>query len=180
MTTTLARPPGAAIDADVALEQLYAEHWRGLVRLSMLLVRDQGTAEECVQDAFVAMHGRWDRLRDPAKALPYLRQAVVNRSRDALRHRKVVDLHARRTRLQDEPSAEGPALQHARRDLVLGALAQLPERQREVLALRHYLDLSEAEIAHTLGISKGAVKSHASRGSATLRALLADSLEDLS
>jgi RNA polymerase sigma factor (sigma-70 family) len=53
---------------------------------------------------------------------------------------------------------------------VLDALRALPERQREVLALRYYLDLSEAEIAETLGISKGAVKTHASRGAATLRA----------
>ena len=79
------------LDADTALEQLYAAHWRGLVRLAVLLLRDQGAAEEVVQDAFVAMHGRWSRLRDPDKALAYLRQAVVNRSRSALRHRGVVE-----------------------------------------------------------------------------------------
>jgi hypothetical protein len=83
----------AGLGADDAVEQLYAAHWRQLVRLSVLLVRDTGTAEEIVQDAFVAMHGRWSRLRDPEKALAYLRQAVVNRSRSALRHRKVVDRH---------------------------------------------------------------------------------------
>ena len=77
-------------DADTALEQLYAAHWRSLVRLSVLLVRDQATAEEVVQDAFVAVHGRWSRLRDHDRALAYLRQAVVNRSRSALRHRGVV------------------------------------------------------------------------------------------
>ena len=76
----------AAWTADEALEQLYAAHWRRLVRLSVLLVRDQATAEEVVQDAFVAVHGRWSRLRDPDKALAYLRQAVVNRSRSPLRH----------------------------------------------------------------------------------------------
>jgi RNA polymerase sigma factor (sigma-70 family) len=61
---------------------------------------------------------------------------------------------------------------------VLDAMRALPERQREVLALRYYLDLSEAEIAEALGISRGAVKSHASRGSATLRGLLADHWND--
>jgi len=71
--------------ADEALEQMYAAHWRQLVRLSVLLVRDVGTAEEIVQDAFVAVHGRWARLRDPDKALAYLRQAVVNRSRSGTR-----------------------------------------------------------------------------------------------
>lgn len=68
------------VDADVAVEQLYAAHWRQLVRLSALLVHDQQAAEDVVQDAFVAMHGKWSRLRDPEKALAYLRQAVVNRS----------------------------------------------------------------------------------------------------
>ncbi|MDQ4053583.1 MAG: SigE family RNA polymerase sigma factor, partial [Actinomycetota bacterium] len=70
--------------ADEAIEQLYAAHWAQLVRLSVLLVRDTGTAEEVVQDAFVAVHGRWHKLREPDKALAYLRQAVVNRSRSAL------------------------------------------------------------------------------------------------
>ena len=59
------------------------------------------------------------------------------------------------------------------------ALRGLPRRQREVIALRYYLDLSEADIAETLGISTGAVKSHASRGSAALRERLAEQLEDL-
>lgn len=167
----MTEPPGW--DADAAVEALYAAHWRQLVRLSVLLVRDTGVAEEVVQDAFVTMHGRWRRLRDPDKALAYLRQTVVNRSRSVLRHRGVVDRHAARERLPEPlPSAEGPALVHDRRERVLDALRTLPERQREVLALRYYLDLSEADIASTLGISRGAVKSHASRGSAALRALL--------
>ena len=83
--TALAVRPSETWDADAALEQLYAAHWRSLVRLSVLLLRDQGAAEEVVQDAFVAMHGRWSRLRDPDKALAYLRQTVVNRSRSAPR-----------------------------------------------------------------------------------------------
>ena len=132
----------------------------------VLLVRDVGTAEEVVQDAFVAMHGRWARLRDPDKALAYLRQAVVNRSRSALRHRAVVARHAARERARADrarrrrrrrwpPPAATPCSTRCGR---------CPRRQREVLALRYYLDLSEAEIAETLGISRGAVKSHASRG----------------
>jgi RNA polymerase sigma-70 factor (sigma-E family) len=168
-------------DADTALEQLYAAHWRRLVRLSVLLVRDVGTAEEIVQDAFVAVHGRWSGLRDHDLALAYLRQAVVNRSRSALRHRGVVQRHAAR---EPEPAqgapADAPTLVAARREAVLAALRELPQRQREVLALRYYLDLSEAEIAETLRISRGAVKSHASRGSATLRTLLDAYWEDRS
>ena len=117
----------------------------------------------------------------PDKALAYLRQAVVNRSRSALRHRGVVGRHrhAPRGRCPTPPGADEAALAADRRDAVLDAMRELPDRQREVLALRYYLDLSEAEIADALGISRGAVKSHASRGSAALRAA-ADYLEDRS
>ena len=168
-------------DADAAVEHLYAAHWRQLVRLSTLLVRDAGTAEEVVQDAFVAMHGRWAGLREPDLALAYLRQAVVNRSRSVLRHRAVVGRHAARERvLETTPGSDHPTLEEARRSDVLDAMRALPQRQREVLALRYYLDLSETEIADTLGISRGAVKSHASRGAAALRARLGSYLEDRS
>ncbi len=174
--------PGSALwDADTALEQLYAAHWRQLVRLSVLLVRDQGAAEEIVQDAFVAVHDRWSRLRDHDLALAYLRQTVVNRSRSTLRHRAVVSRHLSRSAPPaTAPGADAPTLATDRRDAVLDALRSLPARQREVLALRYYLDLSEAEIATTLGISRGAVKSHASRGAAALRTLLGAYLEDRS
>ena len=164
--------------ADEAIEQLYAAHWAQLVRLSVLLVRDTGTAEEVVQDAFVAVHARWHKLREPDKALAYLRQAVVNRSRSALRHRAVVSRHAaRETDPHPLPGADERALDAHRRGAVLDALRALPRRQREVLALRYYLDLSESEIADTLGISRGSVKAHASRGSAALRHLLGDLLD---
>lgn len=159
--------------ADDALERLYAAHWRRLVRLSVLLVHDTGLAEEIVQDAFIALHGRWNRLRDPDKALAYLRQSVVNRSRSALRHHAVVRRAAPRLATSDATTDEDSST----RDAVLHAMRSLPQRQREVMALRYYLELSEAEIADVLGISRGAVKSHASRGAAALRTLLAAHLE---
>ena len=161
-------------DADTAVDELYAAHFRRLVRLSVLLVRDRETAEEVVQDSFVAMHDKWGRLHDPDKALAYLRQAVVNRSRSVLRHRDVERRHAPTYDPLDHPGADQDALATERRNEVLDAMRELPTRQREVLALRYYLDLSEAEIADTLGISRGAVKSHASRGVASLRHLLKD------
>lgn len=161
-------------EADAALEELYAAHWRSLVRLGVLLLRDQGAAEEVVQDAFVAMHGRWRRLREPDCALAYLRQSVVNRSRSALRHRVVVERHVRTgTAAAALPGADETAVAGERRLAVLDALQQLTERQREVLALRFYGGLSEAEIAAVLDIAPGSVKTHASRGSARLRELLA-------
>ena len=161
--------------ADEALEHLYAAHWRGLVRLGVLLLRDQGAAEEVVQDAFVATHGHWSRLRDPDRALAYLRQAVVNRSRSALRHRSVVTRYvSTQAAPPDAPASDEPLLTGERRTAVLAALADLPQRQREVVVCRYFLDLSEADIAETLGISRGAVKSHAARAAATLRERLAD------
>lgn len=184
IATTATHPvttPERPLDADATVELLYAAHWRSLVRLSVLLVRDVGTAEEVVQDAFVAMHGRWHKLRDPDKALAYLRQAVVNRSRSVLRHRKVVDRHVaaeRREGQRTAPGADQATLDHERRSRVLDALATLPRRQREVLALRYYLDLTEAQIADALGISRGAVKSHASRGADSLRRQLGELLEE--
>lgn len=158
-------------DADEAVTQLYAAHYASLVRLSAMLLRDAEVAEEVVQDAFVAMHGAWRRLRDPDSALAYLRQAVVNRSRSALRRRRTSEKYAPAP-LPDAPSAEYGALGLLERQEVMAALRTLPERQRETLVLRYYLDLSEAQIAESMGISRGAVKSHSSRGMSALRATL--------
>jgi RNA polymerase sigma-70 factor (sigma-E family) len=158
-------------DADHAVTALYAVHYRSLVRLSALLVRDVATAEEVVQESFIAMHGGWRRLRDGDKALWYLRQSVLNRSRSVLRHRTVVDRHAPPPP-PDMPSAEQGAIARLERSAVVTALRTLPARQREALVLRYYGDLSEAQIASTMGISRGAVKSHAARGMSSLRAVL--------
>ena len=161
-------------DADEAITQIYTAHYRSLVRLSALLVRDVQVAEELVQDSFIAMHGSWRRLRDPDRALAYLRQSVVNRSRSWLRHRAVGEKHAPRP-MPDAPSAEDGAMGALEHQAVMAALRSLPERQREVLILRYYADLSEAEIADALGVSRGAVKSHASRGLAAVRTTLEQS-----
>jgi RNA polymerase sigma-70 factor (sigma-E family) len=173
--TLVARSTAGAVavawDADQAVTALYSAHFRSLVRLAALLVRDVATAEEVVQDAFVAMHGAWRRLRQPDKALSYLRQSVVNRSRSVLRHRAVVEKYAPKG-LPDAQSAENGAMVELERSAVVKALSALPTRQREALVLRYYGDLSEAEIAQTMGISRGAVKSHTARGMAALRSVL--------
>ena len=162
--------------ADQAIAELYAAHWTGLVRLAWLLLRDDLAAEEVVQDAFIAVHRRWDAIRDPQAAAAYLRRSVVNGARSGLRHRGVEERYV--SREQGEPtayarhteaSAEERALQSESTTTMIGALGRLPQRQREVLTMRYYLDLSEAEIADALGISAGSVKAHAHRGLATLR-----------
>jgi RNA polymerase sigma-70 factor (sigma-E family) len=161
----------ARLDAGQAAMQLYALHYRALVRLAALLVRDTPTAEEVVHDSFIAMRDAWDRLRDADQALAYLRQAVVNRSRSVLRHRAVVERSLQQAPL-DMPSAEDDVLIQLERSTVVAALRKLPVRQREAIVLRYYADLSEAEIAAAMGISRGAVKSHTARGMAALRAAM--------
>lgn len=141
--------------------------------MAVLLLHDRSLAEEVVQDAFVAVHSHWSGLRDPQHGLAYLRRAVVNRSHSVQRRRGLEQRHAQ----AGVPGPDGPgadvALEVAeRRRRVLSALQALPRRQREVLVLRHYADLDEAGIAEALGISRGAVKSHAHRGAARLRELL--------
>jgi RNA polymerase sigma-70 factor (sigma-E family) len=159
--------------ADQAVTHLFASQYRPLVRLAALLVKDDGVAEELVQDVFVTLHQKWSRLRDPDKAVAYLRQSVVNRSRSVLRHRTVVDRFMRRQGPPaTAPSAEVGALESETQTEVLALIAGLPGRQREALVLRYYGDLSEAEIADTMGVSQGAVKSHTSRGLAALRRLM--------
>lgn len=158
-------------DADTAVTALYTAHYRSLVRLAALLLTESSSAEEVVQESFVALHCGWRRVQDPDRALAYLRQSVVNRARSALRHRSVVARHAPRP-LPNAASAEYGALLALEHAEVLAALRRLPLRQCEVLVLRYYADLSEAQIADALGISRGAVKSHASRGIASLRSSL--------
>jgi RNA polymerase sigma-70 factor (sigma-E family) len=173
-----ASPPAASHegsdwDADEAVRQLYASHWPAMVRLAALLLRETATAEEVVQDAFVALHRRWPSLRDPGSGVGYLRASVVNGCRSVQRHRQVEVRH----RFPGAPAPTGPeekALDAETDAAVLAAVRRLPERQREVLVMRYYADSSESEIAEALGISQGSVKSHAHRGLATLRSALHD------
>ncbi|WP_432975431.1 SigE family RNA polymerase sigma factor [Dactylosporangium sp. CA-233914] len=168
------RRPGEDVrgwSADDAIGALFGAHYRALVRLAVLLLRDEGVAEDVVQDAYVALHRRWWRLRDADKALSYLRTSVVNGARSALRKRGVQERHIARG--PDGPqvvaSAETGALSLLAHREVLAAVRRLPARQREAIVLRYYAELSEAEIADAMGVSRGAVKSHASRGMAALR-----------
>jgi RNA polymerase sigma-70 factor (sigma-E family) len=170
------RGGSASPAADVAIAELYAAHWTGLVRLAWLLLRDDQGAEEVVQDAFIAVHRHWDSLRSEASAAAYLRRAVVNGARSGLRHRGVEQRYVAREQgeptaygRRTESSAEERALDAEATSSMITALGRLPQRQREVLTMRYYLDLSEAEIADALGISAGSVKAHAHRGLAALR-----------
>jgi len=161
-------------DRVAAVVDLFAAHHRRLVGLAALLVDDRSCAEEVVQDAFLALHRQWRRLRDPNAAVAYLNTCVINGSRRRLRQGRRLALVATRIAepAEDLVSAEVHVVDQDEMGRVRHEIRDLPRRQREVLVLRYYLDQSEAQIAVTLGISRGSVKSHASRGLATLAARL--------
>jgi RNA polymerase sigma-70 factor (sigma-E family) len=158
-------------EADQAIAAMYDTEYRSLVRISVVLVGDVGTAEEVVQECFIAMYAAWRRLKNVDKAVNYLRRSVVNRSRSVLRRRIVADKHVPKHE-PDMPSAEQGAITQLERAAVIAALRSLPARQREAIMLRYYLDLSEEEVADAMRISRGAVKSHTARAKAALRAVL--------
>jgi DNA-directed RNA polymerase specialized sigma24 family protein len=155
-----------ASSPDEVLAGLFSQHYIALVRLTVVLLRDLAAAEAVVQDAFVAIHRQ--RLRDPDQALACLRRAVVNGSRSVLRRRAAADRHPP----PPPPGAPGAgpgAMVRLEMSAVAAALSTLPRWQCEAVMLRYYADLSETETAAAMGISEGAVRSHAHRGMAALR-----------
>ncbi|MGH9193909.1 MAG: RNA polymerase sigma factor [Acidimicrobiales bacterium] len=161
-------------DAD-PLAVLHREHYASLVRLASLVLGDVGLSEQVVQDAFVKLHLRWGGLRRLDQAPAYLRSSVLNGARSQLRRQKVRDRHdARRTVAPAAGTPEASVVAAAEHERVVAALRCLPERQREALALRYFLDLPEAEIAAAMGVSAGSVKTHAHRGLAALAQLLGE------
>jgi RNA polymerase sigma-70 factor (sigma-E family) len=164
VTPSIPRSPAGPKDLSCAdaVGDLYRRHATGLVRLALLLVGDQASAEDVVQEAFLGLYRNWLGLNDRDRAAGYLRAAVVNGCRDVLRARKRAWLRPVR---HDPPvwSAEAAAMANEERRAVLTAMARLSRRQREVLVLRYYAGLADAEIAALLGVSRGTVVSTASR-----------------
>ncbi|MQY06838.1 RNA polymerase sigma-E factor [Actinomadura sp. RB68] len=141
-----------------AVLSLYQRQHAGLVRMAVLLVGDEATAEDVVHDVFVRMQDKAPRLEDEGKLLAYVRAAVLNGCRMALRRRKVMWLHAE----PHQPpvwSAESAVILSEERREVMRALQKLPRRQCEALVLRYYMDLSDEEISQAMGIRPGTVRS---------------------
>jgi RNA polymerase sigma-70 factor (sigma-E family) len=166
--TVKAEGPSRSPSAAHAVTALYEAHALGLVRLAVVMTGDQGCAEDIVQDAFLGLYRRWDRLTDLPHPLAYLRASVLNGCRTVLRRRSLADrrLHG----LLEVPgeSAEALALLSEEQLAVARAIRDLPDRQREALVLRYYLDMSEADAAEAMRISRGAVKSATSRALAVI------------
>jgi RNA polymerase sigma-70 factor (sigma-E family) len=165
-------------EPEAAIASLFTGHYTRLVRVATVLLSEPWTAEDVVQDAFVGLYRGWDRLRSPEAAAGYLHRSVVNAARSQLR-RRVVARRYEPAAPPDEVSAEDTALARWRGGPLVAALRALPSREREVVLLRYYLDLSERQAADTLGISIGAVKAYGSRGLAALRNVLGPRLADL-
>jgi RNA polymerase sigma-70 factor (sigma-E family) len=181
---TIADGP-AHVSAEDVVTALYQAHVLGLIRLAHIMLGDRTAAEDVVQDAFCGLYRNWSRLADQAKALPYVRSSVLNGCRSALRRRRPA------ARLDSGPrddgaepaalvaaavaSAETAVLSVERRREVMTALRGLPDRQREVLVLRFYLDLTDTDIARDMGISPSTVRSTAHRALAALGRSLGDS-----
>ncbi len=150
------------------LTATYQAHYRSLLGLAALLLDDTASCEDVVQEAFIRVHSARNRVRDREKTLAYLRQTVVNLSRSALR-RRILGLKLLSKPMPDMASAEEGAYDQLERDDLIKAMRGLQRRQREVLVLRYFADMTEVQVAETLGISLGSVKAYGSRGIAALR-----------
>jgi RNA polymerase sigma-70 factor (sigma-E family) len=157
--------------AATATETLFRERYSEMVGLAGLLLDDRGAAEEVVQDAFAKYHLNRHRITDPEREVSYLRSIVCNLARGRLRRRAIERRLRPAPRLEVAPTPDVALAQHQRHTVAAG-LAALPRRQRECVVLRYWLDLSERDIAETLGIARGSVKSHLHRGLAALEVRL--------
>ncbi|ANH38627.1 RNA polymerase sigma-E factor [Nocardioides dokdonensis FR1436] len=160
--------PGTPRDGDFA--SFFAATWPRVYPVAVAVAGEHAAAEDALQSVFAKVYARWDRVQQADHPEAYVRRMVVNEVVGARRYG-----FARRERTaeqvpHDDRRASGsPEPGVVRRDEVLAALRTLPPRQRAVVVLRYYEDLSEAEIARTLGCSRGTVKSQASAALASLR-----------
>ena len=166
------RGPVSSHDPAEAVTALFADHYTRMLRVAAVLLSEPWAAEDVVQDAFAGLYTAWTGLRDKEAAIGYLHRSVVNGARSRGR-RRLTALRHRPAPLPDEVSAEDAVLARWHGGSVAAALRALPRREREVVLLRYYLDLSERQVADTLGLSLGSVKAYGSRGIASLRRTLA-------
>jgi RNA polymerase sigma-70 factor (sigma-E family) len=141
-------------------------HWPRLVRLGYGLTGDRGFAEDLAQTALASAYASWPRVRRADDPDAYLRRILLNSYRSGFRKRRVAE------QLSDRPPdaiIADPASQQDDRAAVLAAVAALPPKQREVVLLRFWLDLTEVQVASALGCSVGNVKSQTARALAKLR-----------
>lgn len=165
-------PPGGT-DRDAAVRSLYEQRYAEVVRFATFIFGNVHAAEDASQEAFVRVYDAWDRLHDPDQAVAYLRATIVNLSRGGHRRRLVAE-RKQPPRLVPMPSAEDGAMCRVNRAAVLAAVSALPSRQRACVVMRHWLRMTEGEIATTLDLSIGSVRTHNRRGMEALQRTLGD------
>jgi RNA polymerase sigma-70 factor (sigma-E family) len=151
---------------DDEFREFMQARWPTMVRLAYGLTGDQGHAEDVAQTAFARAYASWPRISRSDNPDAYVRQIVINENRNRFRKRRVTE------RLTDSPPDHGAGdatREFDERSALIAALQRLGPRQRAVVVLRYWMDLTEAEAAAALNCSIGTVKSQASRALATLR-----------
>ena len=146
---------------------LYEAEFHGMARLGYLLCGNTQQADDLAHDAFVKLYEHWDRVNDPAKRRAYLRTILVNLAHSAHRRDSTVRRHAGAPLLAEggaTTSAEDEAMCRSARPEVLAALGALSVRQRTAVVLRHWLGMTEGEIADSMSCSVGSVRTHINRG----------------
>lgn len=157
--------------ARAGVVSLYQDQFRNVARLAYLLCGNTQQADDLAHDAFVRLYEHWDRVDDPAKRLAYLRSIVVNLAHSAHRRAATARRHVGAPMLAEggaATSAEDEAMSRSSRPDVIAALGTLPDRQRTAVVLRHWLRMTEGEIAEAMGCSVGSVRTHVARGHQTL------------
>ena len=160
--------PGAEM-----VKALFQSEYGRMVRLAQYLAADPDRGEEIAQEAFAVVMRRAATLAEPAQAGAYLRRVVINLARSAARRRRLSFRIGVPSWAVEEESAEISAV-ISERQAVLGALGKLSRRQRECLVLRFYLDMTEEQVAASLSVSLGAVKTHSHRGITALAQILGE------
>jgi RNA polymerase sigma-70 factor (sigma-E family) len=155
-----------SVPVESSFEELFMTQFVAMRQFAHLLGADD--PENIAQEAFVRVHRRWGHLREPGKALAYLRRTVANLATSRLRHLKVSRKHPLPLPA-DVVSAETSALNGLRHSALWRGIEELPRRQRQVVVLRYWLDLDVAEVAALLGIAPGTVTATTSHALARLR-----------
>jgi RNA polymerase sigma factor (sigma-70 family) len=157
-----------------AYEELVRMHQAGAHRAAFVVAGDAADAEDAAQSAFIKAFYALDRFRGDAPFRPWLLRIVtneaLNRRRSSARRRAVAERLAKgRPRVDAAPSPEDAALSTERSRAVLAALGRLRDRDRLLISYRYFLGLTEAEMAETLGVPRGTIKSRLSRAMDRLR-----------
>jgi RNA polymerase sigma-70 factor (sigma-E family) len=153
-------------ELDAEFRKFMHARWPVMVRLAYALTGDQGHAEDVAQTAFARAYASWPRVSRAGNPEAYVRRIVVNENLNRFRKHRVAE---RLTGTLPESSTPDATRESDERSALIAALQQLGPRQRAVVVLRFWLDLSETEVAAALGCSVGTVKSQASRALASLR-----------